>query len=144
MWHYMTIMLPSERLLFCDLVTPIPRATGLGPPYSARKSEKPVSCTLQPGYSGLSLHSAGKQRKEILCCPAQREDLHDHSLLQVKECPCKNVSAQQNSKRPARTWQITGELGLPSAQQLVVVPGDLKGHLSLQMSLRLVPNSKWG
>lgn len=60
MWHYTTIMLPSERLLFCGLVTSIPRATGLGPPYSARKkSGEPFSCTLQPGHSG-------KQRKGIL------------------------------------------------------------------------------
>lgn len=67
MWHHTTIVLPRERLLFCDLVTSVPRAADLGPPYCARKeSEEPVSYTLQPGGSGLSLCSAGEQRKGIL------------------------------------------------------------------------------
>lgn len=66
-------VLPSEMLLLCDLVTSIPRATGLVPPYSARmKSEKPseVSCTLQPAGSGLTASavqgSKGK-RYSLLC-----------------------------------------------------------------------------
>jgi len=41
---------PSERLLFCDVVTSIPRVTGSALRCPARmKSEKPISCTLQPG-----------------------------------------------------------------------------------------------
>lgn len=75
MWHHTTIVLPRERLLFCDLVTPVPRAAGLGPPCCARKeSEEPVSSASQPGGSGLSLCSAGEQRKGILAA------LHDPSL----------------------------------------------------------------
>lgn len=89
-------VLLSERLLFCDLVTSIPRATGSVPPCSARmKSKKPVS-SFPPAQllRANGLCCAGKQKRGILATPHRRKVCTIIFCNRVNGCPCKNTSTQ--------------------------------------------------
>lgn len=116
-------VLPSERLLFSDLVTSIPRATGSVPPYSARmKNKKPVSLhSTALLLRTNSLDCAGNQRKGILTTPHRRKVCMIIFCNRVKRYPCKNDSAQcwyreaMRFSLPARDGLVTGATQLPSA-----------------------------